>query len=228
MNVKLATVALVALYTASMPAYAAIEPGSLRSTNNGTDEYCLTYESDASPDTFAWQDCAQSSSIDATDLAADSVGVDEFAAGPVVNIVFCGQQANNGTIYLGPADDSYDAGGGEYAIGGVACDALDSATEATADGPISIASNNAIKVTGMTCKASSSGSNGVAFTLRTGAAATTPSIGCTVATSATTCTDNAFTTTDIVAGATMAVRAVNTEDLSAQDGWCVVTGVIVE
>jgi len=158
---------------------------------------------------------------DGTDLVLpeNAIQSDEFSV-MYDSIVFCGQQANTGTIYGGPADDSYDGGGSEFAIGGTVCDGLDNATEATADAPISIASDTAFKVTGMLCKVSGAGSNGVVLTLRTAEGDLTPSVTCTVGTGATTCSTTQGSTTDIAAGATMAVKAVNTEDLSAQDFWC--------
>jgi hypothetical protein len=149
----------------------------------------------------------------------NSLGPDELAA--MVDVVhFCGQQANNGTIYFGPVTafltGDYSSA---YVMGDAQCNALDNATEATADAPVGYG-NTSFKVLGMMCEASSSGSNGVSFTLRSAEADLTPSVTCTVATGETTCSTVTASTTDVAAGATLAMKVVNTEDLSAQDGWC--------
>ena len=52
------------------------------------------------------------------------------------------------------------------------------------------------------------------------AADLTPTVTCTVATGETGCVSIVSSTTDVAAGATMAVKVVTTEDLSAQDWWC--------
>ena len=59
-------------------------------------------------------------------------------------------------------------------------------------------------------------------TARSAAADMTPSLTCTIAGtgSATHCRALTSTTTDVAAGATIAVKAVTLEDLSAQDIWC--------
>lgn len=149
--------------------------------------------------------------------------------GIVQSFVYCGQLANNGTIYLGPVSlDGSGAGEGIAAdAGGTACDALDSGTEGTASGDLSSVLNYA--VIGMYCRAvadggtTGSGSNGVTFALRVNDAAPTNALTCTVATSATECfarysTD--ATATIITAGTDSSIQAVDTENLSANDGWC--------
>lgn len=151
-------------------------------------------------------------------LSENSIGPDE-AALMVEQVIFCGDNANDGTIYGGPNTTLL---GGDYsassALNSAACQALDSATEATADA--ALFANTAFKVDGMFCKVDSSGSNGVTFTLRSAEADTTPAISCTIATSETTCTSTTGSTTDIAAGATVAVKSVTTEDLSTNDFWC--------
>ncbi len=148
-------------------------------------------------------------------------------AGLAQDVILCGQQANAGTIYMGPASGFAAAGlysAGltandlSYAIGGTGCDALDNATEATADAPLY--ANNAFRVLGMFCEVSSSGANGVALTLRSAAADLSPTATCTVATGATTCAVALATPATVAAGATFALKVVNTEDLSLQDAWC--------
>ena len=149
--------------------------------------------------------------------------------GIVQSFVYCGQLANNGTIYLGPvALDGSGAGEGVASdAGGTACNALDSATEGTASGDLSSVLNYA--VIGMYCRAvadagtTGSGSNGVTFSLRINDAAPTNALTCTVATGATECFARYATdaTAEIItAGTDSSIKAVDTEDLSANDGWC--------
>ena len=112
-------------------------------------------------------------------------------------------------------------------MGGTICDGLDSGTEATADAPISTL---AVKVLGFSCKqsAASGASETTTYTLRTAAAdAVTTDGGATVLScaiagaTATECRTVAGTTTNIVAGATLAIKALATANLSAQDARCV-------
>lgn len=135
------------------------------------------------------------------------------------DLILCGQQPNNTTGYAGPALGWIDGTGTDSSIGGTACDALDSGTEATADAAIGFA-NNSFKVYGMLCEVSSSGSNGVAISARSGAAALSTALACSIATSATSCAAVLSSPVTIAAGATVAIKIVNTEDLSAQDAWC--------
>ena len=146
--------------------------------------------------------------------------------------IFCGQLANAGTIYLGPANvadatgENGEGANAQASAGGTVCNALDSATEATADAPLY--TNLRVRVTGMYCKAvadagtTGSGTNGAVFTLRSAAADTAPVLTCTVPTTGIECQATPATANIpvIAAGATMAVKAVSTEDLSAMDGWC--------
>ncbi len=156
-------------------------------------------------------------------LPENSIGPDEIAGVPS-SFVGCGDLANAGTLYGGPIADSFDGTGGEYALAGTACSANDNSTEATTDE--SIAANTAFKITGMYCVVSGSGSNGVVLTARSAEADLTPSLTCTVGTGNTTCSTVLGTTTDVAAGATVAIKSVTSgEDLSAQDFWCRV-GVI--
>lgn len=152
-------------------------------------------------------------------LPENSLGPDELAA-MVEPVLFCGQNANSGTIYGGPVTAFL---GGDYttsyAIGTAGCDALDNATEGAAAAPLGFA-NTGLKVLGMHCEVDTSGSNGVTLTLRSAEADLTPSVTCTIATGSTTCTSTTASTTDIAANATMAVKSVTTEDLSTNDFWC--------
>lgn len=154
------------------------------------------------------------------DLTVDGTfTTDGFDTVLASDLILCGQQANTGTIYMGPALGVLDGTGTDSSIGGAACDALDNATEATADAPIGFA-DNAFKVYGMLCEVSSAGSNGVTISARSGAAALSTALSCTIPTGSTSCAailDGAVT---IAADATVAIQVVNTEDLSAQDAWC--------
>lgn len=170
--------------------------------------------------------------VAADEIAAGAVGTSELATGAVANtdvgavamdkIILCGQLVNTSTVYAGPATTVYlAAASAEAAIGGTTCDGLDSTTEATADAPI--ATNfPAFKVHGMYCRISSDPASDVVITARSAAADLTPSLTCTIAGTgtATHCRALTATTTDVAAGATIAVKAVTLEDLSAQDIWC--------
>ena len=158
------------------------------------------------------------SATGAITLPEGGVEIADLGAVGMGEVILCGDLASTGTLYMGPATDSWEYGGDDYSIAGTACTALDNATEATADAPIM--ANVAFKVMGMYCKVSGSGSNGVALALRSAAAATTPAIGCTIPTGETDCYVAVSSTTDIAAGATIAVSSITTEDLSAQDAWC--------
>jgi len=150
----------------------------------------------------------------------NSIGPDEVA---VMNdvVIFCGAAAENGTIYYGPATAVFGGdGSASYAISSPACDALANGAEATADAPIF--TNVAFKVTGMYCKQSGTLGAGeaVTFTLRSAAADTTPAISCTINAGETDCRSLTATTTDIAAGATVAVKAVQASDNADDDHWC--------
>jgi hypothetical protein len=154
--------------------------------------------------------------------------------GFVTDVILCGQQANAGTIYMSPitgfaAGNFYTgaltANDLSYIIGGTGCDAEDNATEGSADEPLF--TNNAVKVLGMVCKVSSSGANGVVLNLRSAEGSLTPNITITIPTATTTGATATGTTTDIAAGATFALRVINTEDLSAEDAWCIAKILVV-
>lgn len=137
------------------------------------------------------------------------------------DIVLCGQLTNASTNYVGPGTATYLGGATDYAIGGTACDALHSTTEETADAPIS-ADFPAFRVHGMFCRISSDPASDVVVTARSAAANLSPSFTCTIAGTgtATSCRTTNTSTSDVAAAATIAVRAVTLEDLSAQDVWC--------
>ena len=161
--------------------------------------------------------------VTANELANGSVTYAKMGGVLSSKIVLCGQDANSGTIYGGPAAAVYLGSGAEHAIGGATCNALDSATEATADAPIA-ADYPALSILGMFCRTSTDATNDQVFTLRSAEANLSPSITCTVAGTGTdtSCTAIRSGTSPptVAAGATIAVQSVNTEDLSLQDFWC--------
>lgn len=159
-------------------------------------------------------------------LPTNSVALGTEVSGFAEPVTFCGQLPNATTGYLGPGLLGLDGTPTDYIMGGTACDGLDSGTEATADAPLSTL---ALKVVGMRCKqsAASGASETTAYTLRSAAAdVVTTDGGATTLTcnidgaSATECRVLAGTTTNIAAGATMAVKVVASANLSAQDARC--------
>jgi hypothetical protein len=171
--------------------------------------------------------------VEAAEIAAGAVATSELATGAVGNadvgavlmdkIIFCGNSFSSTTGYIGPAATAYLSGGSvDLIMGGTACDAIpESTTETTADEPIA-ANFPAFKVHGLYCRVSSDPTADVVVAMRSAAAATTPAITCTIAGSgsATHCRALTSSTTDIAAGATVAVAVTTGENLSAQDVWC--------
>lgn len=168
----------------------------------------------------------QNSNLDKIDKRMPFVGV------PQHSVVLCGQLGNNGTVFLGPANvadatgENGEGSNAQASAGGAVCNGLGSATEATADAPMY--TNLRATITAMYCKAvtdsgaTGSGANGVVFTLRSDAANTVPVASCTVPTGAVECiwTPTTAALPVISAASTIAVKAVSTEDVSANDGWC--------
>lgn len=159
-------------------------------------------------------------------LPVNSIGLGTEVSGFAEPVTFCGQLPNATTGYLGPGVLGYNGTPTDYVLGGTACDALDSGTEATAD---IVLSTLAMKAMGMRCKQSvaSGASETTVYTLRADAAdvATTDggvtAITCTIAgATATECRSIAGSTTNIVAGAAHAVKVVASANLSAQDAYC--------
>lgn len=162
-------------------------------------------------------------------LPNSSIGKAEIGGNMLVNSIFCGDLPNNTTNYTSPINGYpsgpfYDVGlvasDLGYGLAGTGCAAQDDTTEANADEIMF--TQTAMKVIGLYCRVSSSGSNGVTLAVRSATAALTPAVTCTIATGSTECTSYTPTTTNIAANATVAVSAVDTENLSAQDYWCMV------
>jgi len=148
-------------------------------------------------------------------------------AGYVTDIVFCGQLENAGTNYLSPSFGGFSTAkaldfgitADNWGLGGDGCDAEDSTTEATADEIVWV--DNAVKVLSFMCEVTDGTGAAVVIDLRSAAADTTPANQITIATGDQTGVSNTISTTDIAAGATMAVKTVTTSDESTRDAWCV-------
>ncbi len=158
-------------------------------------------------------------------LPENSIDGDEFNANPIA-VIACGELAENGTTFMGPSTGAFGGNGADLSIGSTACDALDNTTEATADAPIM--TNVAFKVTGLYCK--TDGTLGAAetltFAVRSAAAATTPSVTCAIIEAQSDCRSVVGTTTDIAAGATLAVSAIEVSNNADDNGWCLVFGAL--
>lgn len=163
-----------------------------------------------------------SSQIDALDIIAlelNNVAVDEalMAKQGRGSFVICGEAdtVNNNTVYYGPDITLLGTSG----FGGLTCDinAVGNTTEATADAPIY--TNQAVAVMGMTCRNEADANADISFTLRTAAGATTPSVTCTISDGERDCVADVQTTTDIAAGATVAIAAASTGDIAAANGF---------
>lgn len=139
-------------------------------------------------------------------------------------IRLCGQNVNTSTVFLGPAVSTFFGRAAEPLQGDAVCDALESTTEATADNPLN-ATYPPFAVAGMRCSVSSDPASDVVFTLRSAAADTSPVVTCTVAGTGTgqDCFGSINVPPTIASGATIAVRVVTLEDLSAQDASCDLT-----
>lgn len=124
-------------------------------------------------------------------------------------IQICGDltTVNNNTVFYGPNRAVSGA-----TASGMTCDttAAGNTTEATADAPALEA--KAFQVLGMICRTVDTNSS-VSFTLRSAAAATTPSVTCTTADNVLDCVADVQTTTAIASGATVAVAAASAGDL---------------
>lgn len=148
----------------------------------------------------------------------------QLGGGAVLDtVILCGQADENGTIYLGPVTAAYGGNGSDASIAGTACDALDNATEATVDAPI--LTNTAFAVVGGVCKTNGTlgASETVTFTMRSAAADTSPVQSCVISEGESDCSITTSTTTDVAAGATIAMKAVQVSNNSDDDLWCRMT-----
>lgn len=120
----------------------------------------------------------------------------------IITICGDGTTINNNTVY-------YGASKVPVASGERTCDItqVGNVTEATADAP---AFDAAFQVISMDCLTADPGAAGVSFTLRNNAAATSPSVTCSVANGGTGCATSAGTSTAIAAGNPIAIAAAST------------------
>ena len=134
----------------------------------------------------------------------------------VSSFTICGDgvTVNANTVYYGPSIVLL-----ANTSGGQTCDinATGNATEATADAPIY--TNQAFQVLGMTCRNEGDAAMDVSYTLRSAEAAVAPSVTCSIADNDRDCVADVHTTTDIAAGATVAVAVASPTDLGAATGF---------
>lgn len=156
----------------------------------------------------------------------NSIGADDVAV-VTDHVILCGQLDENGTIYFGPNTTVFGGdASASSAVGSAACDALDNATEATADAPIF--TNNSFKIMGGWCETDGTLGAGetLTFTVRTAAAdavttdGSNTSLSCSLAAGETDCSIPYGTTTDVAAGATIAIKAVEVSDNADDNAWC--------
>jgi hypothetical protein len=163
-------------------------------------------------------------------LPVNSVGLGTEVSGFAEPVTFCGQLVDGSvsaaTVYLGPSTAQLNGTPTDLVAGGTVCDTLDSTTEATADAPLSTL---AVKIVGMRCKQSTASGAGktTTYTLRSAEADAVTTDGgatalsCAIAgATATECRVLGGSTSNIAAGATVAVKALTDANLSAGDGWC--------
>lgn len=138
---------------------------------------------------------------------------DELYGMAHATIWICGDATtvNNNTVYYGPLQTTVDGSGRT-------CDktAAGNVTEATADVP---AFPLAFKVTGFYCLQPDAGAD-LTYTLRSAAAATTPSLSFTVADNALHGATSTPTTVDIAAGATLAIAVSSSSDVGTAQFAC--------
>lgn len=158
-------------------------------------------------------------------MPMNSIGFGREIVGVMSRVIFCGELAENSTTFLGPSTGSMGGNGADLSIGSSACDALDNATEATADAPISTL---VTKVIGFRCVTDGTlgASETLTFTLRTAAADVVTTDGaqttltCALAAGETECRAIAGSTTNIAASATLAMQATEASNNADDNAWC--------
>ena len=147
-------------------------------------------------------------SLEVTTAGDLLVGVSSFT------ICGDGTTVSTNTVYYGPSIVLL-----ANTSGGQTCDinAAGNTTEATADAPIY--TSQAVQVLGMTCRNEGDAAMDVTYTLRSAEAAITPAIACTIADDDRDCVADTQSTTDIAAGATVAVAVSAGADLGANTGF---------
>lgn len=154
--------------------------------------------------------------IAAGDLGTDSVTAIKMSAG-TIRITLCGENAENGTTYMGPNELTVV----EPALASATCDALDDTTEATADSVFS--AGFAIRPVYMKCITDGTlgASETLTITLRSGAGAVAGFGTCSIAEAETTCETSTPSTAVIAAGATLAVQVVQVSNNADDNTKCV-------
>ena len=149
-------------------------------------------------------------------LPAGSIGAAEMTYSHRGSFNICGDATtvNANTVYYGPnltllANTS----------GGQTCDinAAGNTTEATVD--LLVYADKAFAVTGMTCRGEGDMAMDLSYTLRSAAAATVPSVTCTIPDNYVDCVADVQTTTDIAAGATVAIAVAGAGSVGANGGF---------
>ncbi len=162
-------------------------------------------------------------------LEVAGVSVSSQVTGMPMDLVYCGQAAENGTIYLSPTAgvNGVDFGdGADYSISGTACDALDGATETTQD--LVVFPERGFRVTGMYCQVAGTlgAAETVVFTYRAAAANVSPSLTCTVSVGQRGCVALAASATTVGSNVATAMQAAETSDNADDDLWCQVSILI--
>lgn len=149
-------------------------------------------------------------------LPAASIGSAELG-GATLRVTYCGQNAENGEIFFGASALTLI----EPAIAGTECDALDSATEATADVVLSAALVLTPKYMRCTTNGVLGASETLSFQLRDDTANVT-GVTCSLTEAETTCEVATPTAAAIAAGSATAVEANEASNNADDDSKCVV------
>lgn len=149
-------------------------------------------------------------------LPTGSVGSTEVGMG-FVQVVFCGQNDENGTIYFAPTPLT----SARPALADATCDGNDNATETTADAPVVVSYTLTPKF--MTCITNATLGTGESMVLTLDAATVATAMTCTIGEAATTCEFASATASQIAANTALALKAVETSNNSDDDTFCVVT-----
>ena len=137
--------------------------------------------------------------------------------GGTLRVSYCGELAENGTTYLGPAELTTV----EPALAGTACDALDNTTEATADVVLSAAQTLYPRYMRCITDGTLGAGETLAFQLRDDAASVT-GVTCSLAVGETICEVYTPTAGAIAAGSATAVRATQASNNTDDNGKCIV------
>ena len=153
-------------------------------------------------------------------LPNSSIGGGEIA-GALVDIYFCGQNDENGTVYIGPVTNLAL----RETIGSTACDALDSATESTADAPLGIGTTIYPKMLSCYTDGTLGSGETLAFQLRSAEASVTGT-ACSLTEAQTACSDLSTVGTSITASATLAVSVIQASNNSDDNSLCILRAYV--